>query len=479
MSIQRSTGKGMFNVWLEHEAGRGTQEVGSCLQKGLLCLLLTICFSQTFSHGVSSLSDKFKILFQFKQLDFEYPTAAARKSDIDAGLFIPGKPAPIDTDVYYPGGGRAPMVFVTMPRFQDGIPATLGTIEIDKSGNSLIRPYPAWGWQRNPKLCNRLRITSVYRVMVDECHRLWVLDIGQLGDTLGCPPQLLAFDLTTHQLLSKYEIPKDPWNLNSTFVTSVVDIISKQDNCKETYVYMADCIGHSILVYDHRYRKSWIVEDETMKPDPKFEKYTIDGTSFETQDGVLGMALSPFIPGEGRRLYYHSMSSDTEHYVKTSDLKNRYLWELRKPFPTLFKTYAGTRKTQSAAEAIDRNGVQFFGLMKDIEVACFVTRGEYGIPGNYSDIVASNQKTLQFVSGIKAIKNPAGGEDIYMVTSRFQRVATGTLNSAEINFRIQKASTYELTAHTKCDPRYSPPIPPRTTGAPNVSPGPVIFPQDR
>ncbi|CAH2098877.1 unnamed protein product [Euphydryas editha] len=28
-----SNGKGFFNIWLEHEAGRGTQEVGSCLKK--------------------------------------------------------------------------------------------------------------------------------------------------------------------------------------------------------------------------------------------------------------------------------------------------------------------------------------------------------------------------------------------------------------------------------------------------------------
>ena len=31
-----STGKGIFNVWLEYEAGRGTQEVGSCLRKFII-----------------------------------------------------------------------------------------------------------------------------------------------------------------------------------------------------------------------------------------------------------------------------------------------------------------------------------------------------------------------------------------------------------------------------------------------------------
>lgn len=31
-----STGKGVFNLWSEHEAGRGTQGVGSCLRKHIM-----------------------------------------------------------------------------------------------------------------------------------------------------------------------------------------------------------------------------------------------------------------------------------------------------------------------------------------------------------------------------------------------------------------------------------------------------------
>ncbi|XP_072393944.1 dopaminechrome tautomerase-like [Diabrotica undecimpunctata] len=424
------------------------------LKQGLLRFLLTICLSQTIFSAVSpSLSDKFQIWYQFKQLDFEYPNFAKRKSDIAARVFIPGKPAPIDTDVYYPAG-RNPVVFVTIPRFQDGIPATLGTVVLDKSRNPIIRPYPDWSWHKNPKDCNPSRIASVYRVMIDECNRLWVLDSGKIGDQVDCNPQLLAFDLRTNRLISKYEIPKDQWTINSTFVTPIVDIISRENFCENTYVYMADCIwdNPSIVVYDHLNRNSWIVQDETMKPDPKFEKFTIDGTSFDLLDGILGMSLTPFIPGLGRRLFYHAMSSDTEHYIKTSDLKNKYLWELKRPFPTLFKTYVGTRKTQSAAEAIDSTGVQYFGLIKNIEVACFATKGEYGIPGNYTDIVANNQQTLQFIGGMKVKNNPHNGdEELIIITSRFQRVITDTVKSGEINFRIQKASTSNLKAGTKCD----------------------------
>lgn len=43
-------------------------------------------------------------------------------------------------------------------------------------------------------------------------------------------------------------------------------------------------------------------------------------------DGVLGMALEPYIPGRDRKLYYHAMSSGTENWVHTSHLRNETLF---------------------------------------------------------------------------------------------------------------------------------------------------------
>jgi hypothetical protein len=106
-------------------------------------------------------------------------------------------------------------VFVTMPRFQEGIPVTLGVVTDKKlNNNPIISPYPSWEWHKNPGSCGRNRIVSVYRVLVsrakkslqvlsaeslqiDECQRLWVLDTGRLLEEQTCPPQILAFDLQT------------------------------------------------------------------------------------------------------------------------------------------------------------------------------------------------------------------------------------------------------------------------------------------
>lgn len=39
-------------------------------------------------------------------------------------------------------------------------------------------------------------------------------------------------------------------------------------------------------------------------------------------DGVLGMALSPYRPGQDRYLYFHALASSTENVVRTSILRN-------------------------------------------------------------------------------------------------------------------------------------------------------------
>lgn len=59
-------------------------------------------------------------------------------------------------------------VFVTIPKFVEGIPATLGTVtNRSYEGNPLIKPYPNWQWHRNPEGCRTDRIVSVFRVKVN------------------------------------------------------------------------------------------------------------------------------------------------------------------------------------------------------------------------------------------------------------------------------------------------------------------------
>ena len=62
-------------------------------------------------------------------------------------------------------GANGPLVFVAMPRLEQGVPMTVGFVTdvVSKEGNPLIAPYPDWEWNR---LGDCDAITSTYRVQV-------------------------------------------------------------------------------------------------------------------------------------------------------------------------------------------------------------------------------------------------------------------------------------------------------------------------
>lgn len=183
-------------------------------------------------------------------------------------------------------------------------------------------------------------------------------------------------------------------------MTPIVDVRDPQGRCKDTFVYVADCQTFSIIVYDVRRHISWRATDKTMYPYPDSGTFDIQGESFDLMDGVLGMALSPFVDGDDRKLYFHAMSSETENWVYTSDLRNRTRFQHDpSSSPEIFHAYKGRRSSQSAAEAIDANGIAFFGTMHDTSINCWNTATEYG-PENI-DVIAQDPRTLQFASGLK------------------------------------------------------------------------------
>jgi len=53
--------------------------------------------------AASNAENKMKVLHQWRSVDFEFPTPAARASAIQAKSFIPGNSIPLDVDVYQTG----------------------------------------------------------------------------------------------------------------------------------------------------------------------------------------------------------------------------------------------------------------------------------------------------------------------------------------------------------------------------------------
>lgn len=121
------------------------------------------------NHKPRQFRNPFDIVFEWRQLDFEYPTFLDRQRAILNGDFIPINNVPLGVDRW------RNRLFVTMPRWRNGIPASLASLQLPALDRSPpMRPYPNWDWHANPEVqpdCTRLM--SVYRIWVDEWYFLY------------------------------------------------------------------------------------------------------------------------------------------------------------------------------------------------------------------------------------------------------------------------------------------------------------------
>jgi hypothetical protein len=206
------------------------------------------------------------------------------------------------------------------------------------SSSPQLIPYPDWSaHDLNSAITssfdyshrNITCIVSPFRIRADSCDRLWVLDTGKT-DILGNqekvgPNQLLVYNLRNDQLIRRYEIPNNFTRKESFFANIAVDV--KNDNCDDSFAYMADLGASSMVVYSWRKNESWRVTHRYFYSDPKAGKYEVAGVSFEWTDGLFGLALSAEDSKDKyRTLYFHPFSSFSEFAVSTRILQNETLW---------------------------------------------------------------------------------------------------------------------------------------------------------
>lgn len=141
-------------------------------------------------------------------------------------------------------------------RWKSGVASSLNYIKISDEKSPVLYPYPSWeanelpteagttesnnnygGGRTDAKAAekaenvlekNNATIISTFRIRIDECDRLWVMDSG-LADILGSPKQwapnsIAVFDLNTDKLIRRFVIPEDQVKEDS-FFANIVSII--------------------------------------------------------------------------------------------------------------------------------------------------------------------------------------------------------------------------------------------------------------
>lgn len=385
--------------------------------------------------------DQLHIKYEWKQIDFEYPTPEARQQALDNKTFIPENNMPMGLEVY------EDRLFVTVPRWRAGVPASLNYINLkdNTTTSPKLIPYPSWAAHSIGADGKPPEIISPFRVRADKCGRLWVLDNGKIGNlennTLKYPPSIIVYDLKTDNLLRRYVLPEDQVKEDSGFAVIAVEDM----DCENTFAYAGDVGKAGIVVYSWEKNESWRISHHYFNLDPLACDFNVKGLNFTWDDAIFGLALSAPNPDNFSTLYFHPMTSFNEFSVSTEYLRNKTLAENNF---NAFKLL-GNRgpNAQSSVSFVDqKTGVLFYSLVNLNAVACWKTSNKEYLMKNQGRIYM-NDITMVYPTDIKVDYN----DNLWILSNRLPIWMYAHLDPNESNFRIFSAPVVDAISHTACD----------------------------
>lgn len=372
-----------------------------------------------------------KGLYKWKYIDYDWINSSQEKYYKEHGLYIKNASTPIDTLI------AKNYTFITIPR-SPGVPASIGTLNKNKicGGGPVVTPYPNWGWADIRKNCNET-IISVYRVDIDKCGRLWVLDNGKNGDITVCPQKLVAFDLTTNKAVLIKEIPsKYGANSNGTGVLVTPLVIARGKECQHITVYMADIEGYGLVVWrgEDKFQR---FESPAFAKNPKASNFDVDNDKFTLNDGVVGLAMHIGEPSLKCKtlfcnsLYFSSLTSYNMYHVSVNSLKSSNSTDLK-----IIKD-KGKVNFRKVSLVIQGHFMYFSGI-EDYTLRKWDVRTEF--TNKNAKVIKQDYNLLNFVSGLK-IQKIKGHNDhnctrIYGLSNKYERTAVKKRNINEINYNI-------------------------------------------
>ncbi|XP_068084062.1 protein yellow [Anabrus simplex] len=393
--------------------------------------------------------------FSWRQLDFLFPSQENKQAALASGQFKPDNNLPVGIELW------EDKVFVTVPRWKSGVPASLAYFNLNDTPIApFLTPYPDWE-SHNISDGNfksiATRIVSPFRIRADSCDRLWVLDTG-VADILDESPRafypttLIVFDLKKNVLLRRYEFPKEHVKDTSFFANIAVD---EGATCDDVYAYSADLGAFGLVVYSWKKNSSWRVQHNFFYAHPMEGEFDVHGNKFQWTDGLFGLALSKPNRVDGHRtLYFHPFASTSEFQVSTEILHN----ETRASSSYHEYHLLGTRgpNTQSCASFMDEDsGIIFYTQVNTDSITCWNSRTRPQYLPQTIGLVDKNNVTLIFPNDVKVDRK----RNLWVLTDRLPMFMFGKLDPNDVNFRILTAPVDDATKDTICSSNYNGPEP--------------------
>ena len=388
--------------------------------------------------------DSFRVIFQWKYINFTWPSSEARELAISGSQYRPENIAISGIKVW------KGQMYLTIPRYRRGVPVTLamtpaqpesaeyfgpnGPLRINITEPKL-HPFPSWEMQQIGD-CNAFQF--VQSVEIDPLGRMWVIDTGRVYTLTStpeskCPPRLVILNLNDNgAVLKSYEFPPEVASRDSVFLNDIV--LDHEDG---GYAYITDTSQDDpgIIVYSLRNNTSWKVRHNSMRAQEEARNFKVDKIYVSRAIHVNGIALSPASVSQ-RMVYYSPLSSFYLYAIPAVVLKNG-----TRNVDT-FVRELGRKSSQTDGIAMSASGVLYYGLLADDAVAYWNT-SQRGAPSYQIPSFATGQRIFSRDHALMQWPDSfAFDEDGYLwcVTNRLQNIFANMYDYRLDNFRVIKSN---------------------------------------
>lgn len=214
-------------------------------------LIVFVLHSSNASHGYGIIqtddSRNHKPDLKWSGADFVWPCATTKALLKNSGKLITKNNIATRGQIYRDN------IFLALPRYKKGIPATLVKTKLKTGACSVsYEPFPCWSLQEEGK-CSALQ--SVVDIVIDGSDIIWVLDTGVVrtledDPVITCSPKVLAFNVRNGKLLKTITfdgLVSKSSRLQYLAVDYGVD--------GRAFVYVSDASARAIIVFDVQAQK--------------------------------------------------------------------------------------------------------------------------------------------------------------------------------------------------------------------------------